>query len=74
MDAVDALAAVFAELHGREDGAEFRAWLADTLETFADRRAERYWQLLAIMNGWPQRGAAESSIPPWEWLVAGLRA
>jgi DNA-binding transcriptional MerR regulator len=73
--AVDELAAVFAELHGREDGAEFRAWLAETLEAFTDRRAERYWQLLAIMNGWPQRGpAAESSIPPWEWLVAGLRA
>ena len=71
---VAALAAVFAELHGREDGPEFRAWLAETLETFADRRAERYWQLLAIMNGWPQRGpAAASSIPPWEWLVAGLR-
>ena len=72
---VDELAAVFAELHGREDGPRFRAWLADTLETFADRRAERYWQLLGIMNGWPRQGpAAGSSIPPWEWLVAGLRA
>ncbi len=72
---VDELAGMFAELHGRTDGPEFRAWLADTLETFTDRRAERYWQLLAIMNGWPQRGrAAESTIPPWEWLVAGLRA
>jgi len=71
---VDTLAAVFAELHGRQDGPEFRAWLAETLETFTDRRAERYWQLLGIMNGWPQRGPAESSIPPWEWLVAGLRA
>ena len=72
---IDALAAVFAELHGRENGPEFRAWLAETLETFTDRRAERYWQLLAIMNGWPQREpAAGSSIPPWEWLVAGLRA
>jgi DNA-binding transcriptional MerR regulator len=72
---VDELAAVFAELHGREDGPDFRAWLAETLETFTDRRAERYWQLLAIMNGWPQpTPAAESSLPPWEWLTAGLRA
>ena len=58
----------------RPRGPAFRAWLADTLETFTDRRAERYWQLLAIMNGWPQRGPAQSSIPPWEWLVAALRA
>ena len=71
---VDELVAVFAELHGRQDGPEFRAWLAETLEAFTDRRAERYWQLLAIMNGWSPRGPAESSIPPWEWLVAGLRA
>ena len=42
------------------------------LETFTDRRVERYWQLLAIMNGWPQRGP--SSTPAWEWLLAGLRA
>ncbi len=68
---VDDLAGVVAQLHGREDGPEFRAWLADTVEAFADRRAERYWTLLAIMNGWPQR---PSSTPAWEWLLAALRA
>jgi DNA-binding transcriptional MerR regulator len=68
---VDDLAGVFAQLHGREDGPAFRAWLADTIEAFADRRAERYWSLLAIMNGWPQR---PSSTPAWEWLLAALRA
>jgi DNA-binding transcriptional MerR regulator len=68
---VDDLAGVFAQLHGREDGREFRAWLAGTIEAFADRRAERYWTLLAIMNGRPQR---TSSTPAWEWLLAGLRA
>jgi hypothetical protein len=68
---VDELAAVFADLHGRSDGREFRAWLAEALNTFADRRAERYWQLLAVMNGWPQQ---PSSAAAWEWLVAGLRA
>jgi DNA-binding transcriptional MerR regulator len=65
------LAAVFAQLHDRCDGPQFRAWLADTIETFADRRTERYWTLLAIMNGWPQR---PSSTPAWEWFLAGLRA
>jgi DNA-binding transcriptional MerR regulator len=68
---VDELAAVFADLHGRTDGREFRAWLADALDTFADRRAERYWQLLAVMNGWPPQ---PSSAAAWEWLIAGLRA
>jgi DNA-binding transcriptional MerR regulator len=68
---VDELAAAFAELHGRSDGPEFRAWLAEALDTFADRRAERYWQLLAVMNGWPPQ---PSSAAAWEWLIAGLRA
>jgi DNA-binding transcriptional MerR regulator len=65
------LAGVFAEIHGREDGAEFRTWLGELLGTFADRRTERYWQLLAVMNGWP---AQPSSAAAWEWLIAGLRA
>jgi DNA-binding transcriptional MerR regulator len=69
---VDELAGVFARLHGRDDGPAFRAWLADTLGTFTDRRAERYWTLLAIMNGWPQQQS--SCTPAFEWLLAGLRA
>jgi DNA-binding transcriptional MerR regulator len=68
---VDELAAVFAALHEREDGPAFRAWLAEALGTFADRRAERYWQLLGVMNGWP---AVPSSAGAWEWLVAALTA
>jgi DNA-binding transcriptional MerR regulator len=68
---VDELVAVFAEVDGREDGRDFRAWLGELVETFTDRRAERYWQLLAVMNGWP---AQPSSVPAWEWLRAGLQA
>jgi DNA-binding transcriptional MerR regulator len=68
---VDELAGVFAQLHGCDDGTEFRARLADMVDAFADRRAERYWELLGIMNGWPRR---PPSTPAWEWLVAGLRA
>jgi DNA-binding transcriptional MerR regulator len=68
---VDELAAAFADLHGRPDDRAFRAWLAEVVDTFADRRAERYWQLLAIMNGWPPQ---PSSAAAWEWLIAGLRA
>ena len=68
---VDELAGVFARLHGRADGPAFRTWLADTLGAFTDRRAERYWTLLGIMNGWPQQS---SCTPAFEWLLAGLRA
>ena len=48
-----------------------RAALADRLATFSDRRVERYWQLLGVLNGWPQR---PPSVPAFEWLVAALRA
>jgi DNA-binding transcriptional MerR regulator len=41
------------------------------LETFTDARAERYWQLLGIINGWPPRPPA---VPGYEWLIAALRA
>lgn len=52
-------------------GAAERAELADRLATFTDRRVERYWQLLAVLNGWPQR---PSGVPAFEWLIAALRA
>ena len=48
-----------------------RARLAATLETFTDARVERYWQLLAIINGWPQ---PPSAVPAFEWLIEALRA
>jgi DNA-binding transcriptional MerR regulator len=47
-----------------------RAELADRLATFTDRRVERYWQLLGVLNGWPQRAP---SVPAFEWLIAALR-
>ena len=47
-----------------------RARLAATLETFTDARVERYWQLLAIINGW---APPPSAVPAFEWLIAALR-
>lgn len=44
---------------------------ADRIAAFTDRRAERYWQLLGVINGWP---AVPSVVPAWEWLAAALRA
>jgi len=41
------------------------------LATFTDARVERYWQLLAVLNGQPPFPAA---VPAFEWLIAALRA
>ena len=48
-----------------------RAAMLGRLETFTDARVERYWQLLAILNGQP---APPSVVPAFEWLIAALRA
>ncbi len=48
-----------------------RARLLGQLETFTDARVERYWQLLAIINGQP---VPPSVVPSFEWLTAALRA
>jgi DNA-binding transcriptional MerR regulator len=48
-----------------------RARLLSQLETFSDRRVERYWQLQAIING---RQPQPPIIPSYEWLIAALRA
>lgn len=47
-----------------------RAALADRLETFTDRRVERYWQLIGVLNRQP---AFPSAVPAMEWLIAALR-
>jgi len=67
----DDLVPRMAQLYGTTDKPAFRAQLVDMIETFTDRRVERYWQLLAIMNGWPRR--EPSATPAWEWLLATLR-
>jgi DNA-binding transcriptional MerR regulator len=48
-----------------------RDQLADTIDTFTDRRVSRYWDLLGILNGW---GRAPSQIEPFEWFIEALRA
>ncbi|MFI0448495.1 MerR family transcriptional regulator [Actinomadura sp. 6N118] len=48
-----------------------RSRLLEQLEVFVDARVERYWQLLAIINGRPPHPAA---VPNFEWLIAALRA
>ena len=68
---VDELVGGYAGFRGESDGPELRRWLVEMIATFADPRAERYWQLLATINGWP---AIPSSVPAWEWFRAALEA
>lgn len=48
-----------------------RAELLQGLEVFTDARAERYWQLMGIINGWPP---FQPHVPAFEWMIAALRA
>ncbi|EWM14984.1 MerR-family transcriptional regulator [Kutzneria sp. 744] len=63
-------AAVAREL-GREGDADFDEWLIKLNDTFGDDRAERYWNLLGTINGWP---AYPSPKPARDWLTAATRA
>ncbi|MBP2367150.1 MerR family transcriptional regulator [Pseudonocardia parietis] len=65
-------AAVLARIPGvTELDAAARLRAADTIELFSDRRVERYWALLATLNGWPAR---EPAVPAFEWFATALRA
>jgi len=48
-----------------------RAEVARQLATFTDARVERYWQLVAVINGW---GAFPPTTPAFQWLIDALRA
>ena len=50
---------------------EQRIQLADQLETFADRRVERYWELMGVLNGRP---SFPPRVPAFEWVISALRA
>lgn len=58
---------------GEQDPAtpQCRIQSADRIETSNDRRAERYWQLLATINEWPP---IPTRYPAVEWAVAALRS
>lgn len=68
---VDRLTAAYAETFHRPDDAALRSWLLARLDTANDPRAERYWHLLATINGWP---VPESLADVFQWLTAALRA
>jgi DNA-binding transcriptional MerR regulator len=55
---------------------EDRNAAAERIETFSDRRVARYWELVAIVNGWPQNQAQSPGemYDAWEWYARALRA
>jgi DNA-binding transcriptional MerR regulator len=67
-DEAEAIVAEIAQVFG---GGVSRAELADRFEQGADPRAERYWQLLAVINGWPP---VPERMPAWRWTIEALRA
>ncbi|MEO3812249.1 MerR family transcriptional regulator [Sphaerisporangium sp. B11E5] len=61
-----------AGLHARAlPGAGRLAGLRERLELLADPRVERYWLLLALLNG---RISSPTVIPEFHWVIAALRA
>ncbi|MFD4908858.1 MerR family transcriptional regulator [Kitasatospora purpeofusca] len=68
---VDTLTARYAQTFDRADDAELRRWLLARLEIAGDPRAERYWHLLSVINGWP---VPPSLAPVFAWFTAALRA
>ncbi|WP_311545048.1 MerR family transcriptional regulator [Streptomonospora wellingtoniae] len=67
---VDELVAAALEGGAADTPAERRR-LAEEYAVFTDRRVERYWKLMGVVNGWP---AFEPRVPEWEWFIAALRA
>jgi DNA-binding transcriptional MerR regulator len=67
---LERLIGAMAEASGREDGADYRRAALDQLERSTDPRPERYWQLMAVINGWPPFPPQR---PNYVWLRDALR-
>ncbi|WP_068068028.1 MerR family transcriptional regulator [Nocardia xishanensis] len=69
-EVVDELTARYARTFGRADDAELRRWLLERLTIASDARVERYWRLVAAVNGWP---APQELAGIFDWFTAALR-
>lgn len=67
---VAACTAHYARLLGRPDDVELRHRLSTRLASVNDPRRERYFRLLAVVNGWP---VPESLAPVLDWSLQALR-
>ncbi|MFG2989463.1 hypothetical protein ACGFZK_09280 [Streptomyces sp. NPDC048257] len=65
----DSLGGLYADAFERADESNLRRWLLARLQTTADPHTERYWQLLATINGWP---ASPTLAPVYSWFTAAV--
>ncbi|MDH6543738.1 MerR family transcriptional regulator [Streptomyces sp. SPB4] len=65
----DALGGLYADAFRRADAGGLRRWLLARLRSTADPGTERYWRLLATVNGWPAP-AALAPVHPWFTAVS----
>ncbi|ARE73499.1 MULTISPECIES: MerR family transcriptional regulator [unclassified Streptomyces] len=63
----DSLGGLYAHAFECADEGDLRRWLLARLRTTADPRSERYWQLLATVNGWPP---SPTLAPVYSWFSA----
>ncbi|EFL33637.1 MerR family transcriptional regulator [Streptomyces viridochromogenes DSM 40736] len=49
---------------------DLRRWILARLQTTADPQTQRFWQLLAAINGWP---ASPSLAPVYAWFTTAFR-
>ncbi|MEU6581282.1 MerR family transcriptional regulator [Nocardia sp. NPDC046763] len=67
---IDSLATRYAETFTRPDNRALREWILDRLEIANDPRVERYWHLVATINGWPP---LPDLGPTFTWFATALR-
>ena len=60
----------YAQTFGKADTPEYRSKLLIRLQIANDPRVERYWYLLATINGWPASPALASV---FEWFIQALQ-
>lgn len=65
----DEIVAAYAASAGRAPDAAYRAELAEAARRGYEPRAERYWQLLAVINNWPP---APPRMHLWGYFVEAL--
>ncbi|MFJ5292828.1 MerR family transcriptional regulator [Streptomyces sp. NPDC088348] len=65
----DSLGGLYADAFERADEGDLRRWLLARLQAAADPHTERYWQLLATINGWP---ASPTLAPVYSWFTAAV--
>ncbi|MPY56773.1 MerR family transcriptional regulator [Streptomyces spongiae] len=63
------LGSLYGHAFERADDGGLRRWIVARLQATADPHAERYWQLLATINGWP---ASPALAPVYTWFTTVL--